>query len=185
MIRTNKGHIGDIETTNLIEFIWNDLKKTVEAIELRLSPKTRIRSFGNIIFQEIPTFERIGLLPIFSHDGRSVNCRDESPTGILKILTVIEIQLCFYSLVSMYRMLCRCWLRHNCRRYNYQTKRNTQNFSFHYSLNLITRQSNGDMLDPAMYYSAYILYFCTIIQYNSLYILRNNVFLYARPDFYI
>ena len=31
----------------------------------------------------------------------------------------------------------------------------------------------------------YILYFCTIIQYNSLYILRNNVFLYARPDFYI
>lgn len=85
----------------------------------------------------------------------------------------------------MYRMLCRCCLRHNCRRYNYQTKRNTQNFSFHYSLNLITRQSNGDMLDPAMYYSAYILYFCTIILYNSLYILRNNVFLYARPDFYI
>ena len=104
MIRTNKGHIGDIETTNLIEFIWNDLKKTVEAIELRLSPKTRIRSFGNIVFQEIPTFERIGLLPIFGHDGRSVNCRNESPTGILEILTVIEIQLCFTA--SLARIVC-------------------------------------------------------------------------------
>ena len=59
IVRTDESHVGYVESSHLVKFVGYHFKQSVYAVELRLSPQTRVGCLRSIALQKIPFFHRI------------------------------------------------------------------------------------------------------------------------------
>ena len=100
IVRTDESHVGYVESSHLVKFVGYHFKQSVYAVELRLSPQTRVGCLRSIALQKIPFFHRIRNFAFFVQYSVSIDTCDKAPVGIFIILTVVEIQFRLYSFVG-------------------------------------------------------------------------------------